>query len=110
MKTHAQLITITEEMANKELVDALNKNFLELKESSENRDQVMLNAIGELQKDVNSLKKDVNSLKTDVGSLKTDVGSLKTDVNSLKTDVGSLKYEIARIIDHLSGRKLLTED
>lgn len=89
MKTHAQLITITEEMANTELVDALNKNFQELKETSENRDQVILNAIGELQKDVNSLK---------------------TDVGSLKSDVGSLKYEIARIIDHLSGKRLLTED
>lgn len=75
MKTYAQLITITEDMANKELVDALNKNFLELKESSENRDQVMLNAIGELQK-----------------------------------DVASLKYNVDRIIDHLSGKKLLTEN
>ncbi|NGF75764.1 hypothetical protein G5B10_07725 [Fluviicola sp. SGL-29] len=82
MKVNAELIKITEEMQSKELVDALNHNFQELKESSEQRDQALLNAIGRVEK----------------------------DVASLKMDVSSLKYDVSRIIDHLSGKKLLTED
>ncbi len=82
MKTHAQLITITEDMANKELVDALNKNFQELKESSEQRDQVMLNAIGKLE----------------------------TKTANLENRMERVEFNLNRIIDHLSGKKLLTEE
>lgn len=75
MKVKAELIIMKEEMTHKDLIDALNKNFKEIDETSYNRDQAILNSIGRVEK---------------------DVASLKTDVS--------------RIIDHLSGKKLLTED
>lgn len=82
MKVNAELITIEEEMQSKELVDALNKNFQELKESFEQRDQVMLNAIGNLE--------------------------IKT--TNLENRLERVELNLYRVIDHLSGKKLLTEE
>ncbi|MDF1676663.1 MAG: hypothetical protein P1U44_13190 [Vicingaceae bacterium] len=89
MKTHAELIKITEEMQNKELVDALNKNFTELKESSEKRDQVMLNAIGKLE---------------------AKTSNLEIRMSKLENRMEKVEFSLNRIIDHLSGKKLLTEE
>lgn len=95
MKVSAELIKITEEMANKQLVDALNKNFQELKETSENRDQVMLNSIGKLE--------------TRMDRLETRMDKLETRMTNLETRMTSVEDKLDKIIDHLSGKKLLTE-
>ena len=82
MKTSAELTKITEEMQSKELVDALNKNFQELKEASDNKIQVLTNSVGRLE----------------------------TDMKDVKNRLGNVESNLRQIIDHLSGKKLLTED
>lgn len=82
MKVNAELITIEEKMQSTELVEVLNKNFKELNEASRERDQALLNSFERLEK----------------------------EVETLKVDVGALKFDMKRIIDHFSGKKLLTED
>lgn len=96
MKVNAELFKITEEMVNKELVDALNKNFLELKESSENRDQVMLNSI--------------RRLETKTANLETRISNLETRMTNLENRMERVEFNLNQIIDHLSGKKLLTEE
>jgi len=83
MKITAELKEITQEMTStQELADALNHNFKELKEASDNKIQVLSNSIGRLEASM-------------------------TDV---KARLGNVESGVQKIIDHLSGKKLLTEN
>ncbi len=111
MKVTAELIEIKEEMTNKELVDALNQNFHELKESSENRDQVMLNSIDNLEKHIRGTKSIIENLKSDMikgfNNSNEKINALDTKINQVSKN---LNDKLDNIIDRLGGiENLLTE-
>lgn len=111
MKVSAELMEITEEMTNKKLVEALNKNFQELKETSENRDQVMLNSIGNLEKQIRGTKSIIENLQSDMikgfNNSNEKINALDTKINQVSKNLGD---KLDNIIDRLGGiENLLTE-
>lgn len=107
MKVSAELIKITEEMANKQLVDALNKNFQELKETSENRDQVMLNSIDNLEKHIRGTKSIIENLQSDMIK---GFNNSNEKINALDIKGKNLGDKLDDIINRLGGiENLLTE-
>ena len=100
MKATAELITITEEMANKELVDALNKNFQELKETSENRDQVMLNSISNLEKHLKGTRSIIENFQTDMINR---FNNSNTKIDALDIKSKNLGDKLDDIINRLGG-------
>ena len=104
MKTTAELIKITEKMTNKELVDAINKNFQELKETSENRDQVMLNSIGNLETQIRGTKSIIENLQSEMikrfNNSNTKIEALDTKINQVSKNLGD---KLDNINDRLGG-------
>lgn len=103
MKVSAELIEITEKMTNKELVDALNKNFQELKETSENRDQAILNSIG-------SLDKQIKGIKTLIEFTQDDMIKRSNNSNEKINTIDGKLDKVLKWIDTQSdnGKNLLT--
>lgn len=59
-----QLISITEEMAGKELVDALNENFKRLNDDSFNRHQYVTSKLNDIEGDIKAMRKDIRTILT----------------------------------------------
>ena len=97
MKITAELKEITQEMTTtQELADALNHNFKELKEASEDRGQAMLNSI--------------KRVESKVEKLGTRLGNVETRLGNVESRLGNVEFNLRQIMDHLSGKKLLTEN
>ena len=50
----------------------------------------VIDAIGDLQSDVDSIQSDIDSIQSDLDSIQSDVDSIQSDVDSIQSDLGDL--------------------
>ena len=69
--------------------------------TDEQKLDLILSKMTDMQSDIGSLKADLAGLKTDVADLKTDVAALKTDMENVKKDIAGLKRMDDMIFDEV---------
>jgi peptidoglycan hydrolase CwlO-like protein len=80
------------------LIQAMMKDVLTLKASTDHEISVLKTEVQTLKKEVQTLKKEVQTLKTEVQTLKTEVQTLKKENTTLRTMTGLALFNSISIV------------